>query len=162
MLLRTSLLEAVRHPALWRRIDISSNRPRHPAYTKAEKDQQEGLCTLAALDHQYKEEYNRPGDGKASTVDPIVSISIHLMSRSFRSSPCAGKNPDERALTTGKEPIKYHVLSVYLTIKKMMRIPLLVSELTAQWFAPGTLLVIFKAKKMLTALISCVDFSNLW
>ena len=112
MLLRTSLLEAVRHPALWRRIDISSNRPRHPAYTKAEKDQQEGLCTLAALDHQYKEENNRPGDGKSSTVDPIVSISIHLISRSFHSSPCAGKNPDERALTTLKKPISPCAFSI--------------------------------------------------
>jgi len=92
-LLRMSLLAAVRHPALWRRIDISSNRPRHPAYTKAEKDQQGGLCSLAAPDHPCKEEYNRPGDGEADAVDPIVPVSRHFLTYSFR-SPLFKKEPE--------------------------------------------------------------------
>ena len=136
MLLRTSLLEEVRHPALWWRIDISSNRPRHPAYTKAEKDQQDGLCTLAALDHQYKEEYNRPGDDKASTVDPIVSISRHHMHLSFRSTPVRERTLTNESSRQGRSN-QYHVLSVYLIITIMRQNSTLASDLTSQWYAPG-------------------------
>ena len=122
MLLRTSLLGRVRHPALWRRIDVTSNRPRHPAYTKAKKDQQEGLCILAALDHQYKEEHNRPGDGKASTVDPIVSISRHHMHLFLSYHPCARKDLTNESSRQGRSH-QYHVLSVYLIITIIRQIP---------------------------------------
>ncbi len=77
--LRISLLAAVQLPTLWRRIDVSSNRRRHPADTEAEKDQQDGLRALAAPDRQCEYENNRPGDGEASAVDPIVSEAKHLM-----------------------------------------------------------------------------------
>ena len=79
ILLRTSLLAAVRPPALWRRIDVSGNRRRHPADTEAEKDQQDGLRALPAADRQCEYENNRPGDGEAGAVDPIVSDSKHLL-----------------------------------------------------------------------------------
>jgi hypothetical protein len=77
--LRISLLAAVQLPTLWRRIDVSGNRRRHPADTEAEKDQQGGLRALAAPDHQREYENNRPGDGEASAVDPIVSVAKHLL-----------------------------------------------------------------------------------
>jgi hypothetical protein len=86
MLLRESLLAVVRHPALWRWIDISGNRRRHPADTEAEKDQQEELRVLTAPDCQCEYENNRPYDGEAGAVDPIVSKSIHLTSRSIPNS----------------------------------------------------------------------------
>src|SRR6266581_3387650 len=76
--LRISLLAAVQLPTLWRRIDVSSNRRRHPADTEAEKDQQVGLCTLAAPDCPCEYENYRPDDGEASAVDPIVSEAKHL------------------------------------------------------------------------------------
>jgi len=76
---RISLLTAVQLPALWWWIDISGNRRRHPADTEAEKNQKEGLSVLPATDHQYKEENNRPGNDKASAVDPIVSEAKHLI-----------------------------------------------------------------------------------
>jgi hypothetical protein len=44
--LRISLLAAVQLPTLWRRIDVSGNRRRHPADTEAEKDQQERIIPL--------------------------------------------------------------------------------------------------------------------
>ncbi len=75
---RISLL-AVQLPTLWRRIDVSGNRRRHPADTEAEKGQQDGLRALAAPDHQCEYENNRPGDGEASAVNPIVSEAKHLM-----------------------------------------------------------------------------------
>src|SRR6266702_1932405 len=74
-----SLLAAVQLPALWRRIDVSGNRRRHPADTEAVKDQQVGLCTLAAPDCPCENENYRPDDGEASTVDPIVSEAKHLL-----------------------------------------------------------------------------------
>ena len=77
--LRISLLAAVQLPALWRWIDVSGNRRRHPADTEASKDQQDGLRALAAPDHPYEYENNRPGDGKTSAVDPIVSEAKHLI-----------------------------------------------------------------------------------
>lgn len=77
--LRMSLLAAVQPPTLWRRIDVSGNRRRHPADTEAQKDQQVGLRALAAADRQREYENNRPGDGEASAVDPIVSEAKHLM-----------------------------------------------------------------------------------
>jgi len=77
--LRMSLLAAVQLPTLWRRIDVSGNRRRHPADTEAEKDQQDGLRALAAPDRQCEYENNRPGDGEASAVDPIVSEAKHLI-----------------------------------------------------------------------------------
>ncbi len=87
MLLRTSLLAAVRPPALWRRIDVSGNRRRHPADTEAEKDQQDGLRALTAPDRPYEYQNNRPGNGESSAVDPIVSEAKHFLTYSFRSSP---------------------------------------------------------------------------
>src|SRR5438105_1224731 len=78
--LRMSLLAAVQLPTLWRRIDVSGNRRRHPADTEAEKDQQDGLRALSAPDRQCEYENNRPGDGEASAVDPIVSEAKHLLS----------------------------------------------------------------------------------
>ena len=78
--LRMSLLAAVQPPTLWRRIDVSGNRRRHPADTEAEKDQQDGLCALAAPDCQCEYENNRPGDSEASAVAPIVSEAKHLVS----------------------------------------------------------------------------------
>src|SRR5260370_20652672 len=77
--LRMSLLAAVQPPTLWRRIDVSGNRRRHPADTEAEKDQQVGLRALAAPDRQCEYENNRPGDGEASAVGPIVSEANHLL-----------------------------------------------------------------------------------
>ncbi len=77
--LRISLLAAVQLPTLWRRIDVSGNRRRHPADTEAEKDQQDGLRSLAAPDRQCEYENNRPGDGEASAVEPIVSEAKHLI-----------------------------------------------------------------------------------
>jgi hypothetical protein len=77
--LRMSLLAGVQPPTLWRRIDVSGNRRRHPADTEAEKDQQDGLRALAAADRQCEYENNRPGDGEASAVDPIVSEAKHLI-----------------------------------------------------------------------------------
>ena len=77
--LRISLLAAVQLPTLWRRIDVSGNRRRHPADTEAEKDQQDGLRALAAPDRPYEYQNNRPGDGEASAVDPIVSEAKHLI-----------------------------------------------------------------------------------
>jgi hypothetical protein len=76
--LRISLLAAVQLPALGRRIDVSGNRRRHPADTEAEKDQQDALRVLAAPDRPYEHQNNRPGDGEASAVDPIVSGAKHL------------------------------------------------------------------------------------
>jgi len=76
---RISLLAAVQPPTLWRRIDVSGNGRRHPADTKAEKDQQEGLRARSAPDRQCEYEHNRPGDGEASAVDPIVSEAKHLI-----------------------------------------------------------------------------------
>jgi len=76
--LRISLLAAVQLPTLWRRIDVSGNRCRHPADTEAEKDQQDGLRVLAAPDRPCEYKNNRPGDGEASAVDPIVSETKHL------------------------------------------------------------------------------------
>src|SRR6266566_3415712 len=73
--LRISLLAAVQLPTLWRRIDVSGNRRRHPAET----DQQDGLRALPAPDRQCEYENNRPGDGEASAVDPIVSEAKHLI-----------------------------------------------------------------------------------
>ena len=70
--LRISLLAAVHLPTLWRRIDVSGNRRRHPADTVAAKDQQEGLHPLAAPDCQY-EENNRPNDGETSAIGPKIS-----------------------------------------------------------------------------------------
>src|SRR5260370_16931576 len=78
-LLRISRISAVQSPPLWRRIDVSGNRRGHPADTEAEKDQQDGLRALAAPDRQCKYENNRPGDGEASAVDPIVSEAKHLL-----------------------------------------------------------------------------------
>src|SRR6202162_1114278 len=78
-LFRSSLLAAVQPPTIWRRIDVSGNRRRHPADTEAEKDQQGGLCALAAPDSQCEYENNRPGDGEASAVDPIISETKHLL-----------------------------------------------------------------------------------
>src|SRR5438046_9382036 len=77
--LRMSLLAAVQLPTLWRRIDVSGNRRRHPADTEAEKNQQVGLRALAAPDRPCEYENNRPGDGEASAVDPIVSEAKHLI-----------------------------------------------------------------------------------
>src|SRR5258707_12679959 len=77
--LRISLLAAVQPPTLWRRIDVSGNRRRHPADTEAEKDQQDDLHALAAPDCQCEYQNNRPGDGEASAVDPIVSEAKHLL-----------------------------------------------------------------------------------
>src|SRR5260370_41170355 len=77
--LRISLLTAVQLPTLWRWIDVSGNRRRHPADTEAEKDQQGGLRSLAAPDRPCEYEHNRPGDGEASAVDPIVSEAKHLL-----------------------------------------------------------------------------------
>jgi hypothetical protein len=77
--LRMSLLATVQPPTIWRRIDVSGNRRRHPADTEAEKDQQDGLRALAAPDRQCEYENNRPGDGEASAVDPIVSEAKHLL-----------------------------------------------------------------------------------
>ena len=77
--LRMSHLAAVQPPTLWRRIDVAGNRRRHPADTEAEKDQQGGLRALAVPDRPCEYENNRPGDGEASTVDPIVSESKHLL-----------------------------------------------------------------------------------
>src|ERR1700674_3133402 len=76
--LRMSHLAAFHPPTLWRRIDVSGNRRRHPADTEAEKDQQGGLRALAAPDRPCEYENNCPGDGEASAVDPIVSDSKHL------------------------------------------------------------------------------------
>ena len=70
---RILLLAAVQLPTLWRRVDVAGNRRRHPANTEAEKDQQGGLRALAAPDHPCEYQNNRPGDGEASAVDPIVS-----------------------------------------------------------------------------------------
>jgi hypothetical protein len=78
-LLRISLLAAVQLPTLWRRIDVSGNRRRHPADTEAEKDQQDGLRAFAAPDRPYEYQNNRPGDGKASAVGPIVSEAKHFI-----------------------------------------------------------------------------------
>ena len=69
---------AVQPPTLWWRIDVSGNRRRHPADTEAEKDQQDALRALAAPDRPYEYQNNRPGDGEASAVDPIVSEAKHL------------------------------------------------------------------------------------
>ena len=77
--LKVSLLAAVQLPTLWRRIDVSGNRRRHPADTPAEKDQQDGLRALPAPDRPYEYDNNRPGDGGANTVAPIVSASKHLL-----------------------------------------------------------------------------------
>ena len=77
--LRISLLAEVQLPTLWRRIDVAGNRRRHPANTEAEKDQQAGLRVLAAPDHPCEYQNNRPGDGEASAVGPIVSDSKHLI-----------------------------------------------------------------------------------
>ena len=77
--MRISLLAAVQLPTLWRRIDVSSNRRRHPADTEAEKDQQDALRALAAPDRPYEYDDNRPDDGEASAVDPIVSEAKHLL-----------------------------------------------------------------------------------
>src|SRR6266851_5417248 len=77
--LRVSLLAAVQLPPLWRRIDVSGNRRRHPADTEAEKDQPDGLRALAAPDRPYEYEHNRPGNGEANAVDPIVSEAKHLI-----------------------------------------------------------------------------------
>jgi hypothetical protein len=74
-----SLLAAVQPPMLWRRIDVAGNRRRHPADTEAEKDQQDGLRARAAPDRQCEYENDRPGDGEASAVDPIVSEAKHLI-----------------------------------------------------------------------------------
>jgi hypothetical protein len=122
MLLRTSLLAAVRHPALWRRIDISSNRPRHPAYTDAGKDQQEGLHALPAPDRPHEYENNRPGDGGASAVAPVVSASRHLLLLFFCSSPVRkGTRTLESSLHRMSQ--QFHVLSVYFINGIMRRIP---------------------------------------
>ncbi|HWZ19543.1 MAG TPA: hypothetical protein VNW73_12170 [Ktedonobacteraceae bacterium] len=77
--MRISLLAAVQLPALGRRIDVSGNRRRHPADTEAEKDQQDALRALPAANRPYKHQNNRPGDGEASAVDPIVSEAKHLI-----------------------------------------------------------------------------------
>src|SRR5437660_10872148 len=77
--LRISLLAAVQLPMLWRRIDVSGDRRRHPADTEAEKDQQDGLRSLAAPDRPCEYQNNRPDDGEASAVDPIVSVAKHLL-----------------------------------------------------------------------------------
>ena len=77
--MRISLLTAVQLPTLWRRIDVSGNRRRHPADTESEKDQQDELRALAAPDRQYEYENNHPGDGEACAVDPIVSEAKHLL-----------------------------------------------------------------------------------
>ena len=76
--LRISLLVVVRLPTLWRRVDVSGNRLRHPVDTVAAKDQQEGLHPLTAPDCQY-EENNRPNDGETSAIGPIVSEAKHLL-----------------------------------------------------------------------------------
>ena len=70
---------AVQLPTPWWRIDVSGNRRRHPANTVAAKDQQVGLRCLAASDRPCEYENNRPDDGEASTVGPIVSEAKHLM-----------------------------------------------------------------------------------
>jgi hypothetical protein len=77
--LRMSHLAAVQPPTLWRRIDVAGNRRRHPADTEAEKDLQGDLRSLAAPDRPCEYENNRPGDGEASAVDPIVSEAKHLL-----------------------------------------------------------------------------------
>jgi hypothetical protein len=77
--LRISLPAAVQLPTLWRRIDVSGNRRRHPADTEAAKDQQVGLRALAASDRQCEYQNNPPDDGEASAVGPIVSESKHLL-----------------------------------------------------------------------------------
>ncbi len=77
--LRMSLLAAVQPPTLWRWIDVSGNRRRHPADTEAEKDQQDGLRAPAAPDRPCEYQNNRPGDGETSAVDPIVSEAKHLI-----------------------------------------------------------------------------------
>jgi hypothetical protein len=74
-----SLLAAVQPPTLWRRIDVAGNRRRHPADTVAEKDQQDGLRTLATPDRPCEYQNNRPDDGEASAVDPIVSEAKHFL-----------------------------------------------------------------------------------
>jgi len=79
MVLRTSRLAGVRSPTLWRRIDVACNRRRHPADAEAGKDQQDGLRALPASDCQVQDEHHRPGDGQANAVDPIVSVSKHLV-----------------------------------------------------------------------------------
>src|SRR6202035_1187265 len=77
--LRISLLAAVQLPPLWRRIDVSGNRRRHPANTVAAKDQQDSLPALAASDRPYEYQNNRPDDGETSAVDPKVFESKHLL-----------------------------------------------------------------------------------
>jgi len=77
--LRMSLLAAVHSPTFWGRIDVSGNRRRHPADTEAAKDQQVGLRARAAPDRPCEYQNNRPDDGEASAVDPIVSEAKHLL-----------------------------------------------------------------------------------
>ena len=74
--LRISPLVAVQLPALWR-IDVAGNRRRYPADTEAVKDQKVELRALSAPDRPYEYHLNRPGDGCASAVAPIVSASKH-------------------------------------------------------------------------------------
>jgi hypothetical protein len=74
-----SRLAAVQPPTIWRRIDVSGNRRRHPADTEAAKDQQDGLRALAAPDRQCEYQNNRPGNSEASAVDPKVSEAKHLL-----------------------------------------------------------------------------------
>jgi hypothetical protein len=48
--LKISGLSAVQLPTLWRRIDVSGNRRRHPTNTEASKDQQDSLLAFTAPD----------------------------------------------------------------------------------------------------------------
>ncbi len=66
-------------PTLWWRIDVAGNCRRYPADTEAEKDQQGALRVLATPDYLYEYQSNRPSDGEASTVGPIVSNAKHLL-----------------------------------------------------------------------------------
>ena len=118
----TLLVAAVRPPALWRRIDVTGNRRRHPANTEAKKDQQDTLRGLSAADRQYEDEHNRPGDGQAGAVYPIVSVPKHLLSLFLSYFPVReGTRTLESSLHGKSQP--GHVLSVYLIISILIQIP---------------------------------------
>jgi hypothetical protein len=83
--LRMLLLAAVHPPTLWRRIDVSGNRRRHPTNTEPEKDQLDSLRAFTAPDCPCEYQNNRPSDGETSAVGPKVSEAKHSPVRPFMS-----------------------------------------------------------------------------
>src|ERR1700680_4585001 len=69
-------LRLFRFPPLRWRIDVARDRRRYPPNPEAQEDQEKRLSSGRAANRQSDYENDRPDDGEAGTVYPIVSEAI--------------------------------------------------------------------------------------